>query len=56
MSFGTGEEANSPPATAAAAATASNWSNYREIVSYVQQSWSLLATDHQLKVYKDSVQ
>jgi hypothetical protein len=54
MSFGTGEEVNSPPP--AATATSTNWPNYREIVSYVQQSWSLLATDNQLKVYKDSLQ
>jgi hypothetical protein len=42
MSFGSGEE------------EVANCSNYQEIVTFVQKSWSVLATDAQVKVYKDA--
>ncbi len=49
MSFGTGDTPPPPPPPPA------NCSNYREIVSFVQKSWSvLLASDTQVTVYKDS--
>lgn len=46
MSFGTGE-----PVVEAA-----NCSNYHEIVTFIQKSWSVLATDAEVTVYKDSPQ